>query len=292
MFARLGGDPYRTLGVCKKSTSSEIRWQYYRLCRELHPDTQRLDSKARPAAATVGDQTWQQLDDEGRRKHLCERFAAVIGAYEVLSDAGLRQQYDAYIERKHYRRTASFGGDKSSGWRDPWASERPAPANPGRQKTREERLADRQLTVGVFGLLGGMMLVSWFKRQTQQEDELRLAEMRHTLSTEALESAHRQAVEKWREAPPGHVMEYEAKRLAPPPKPGVTKADELRELWPNGVGLGLLPLLDDSQLCGVRARASVAEDPEIARQRAATRRALASDKVISRYIALSSEENN
>ncbi|KAJ2645093.1 hypothetical protein GGF44_000158 [Coemansia sp. RSA 1694] len=288
MFARLGSDPYQTLGVEKKSSSSEIKWRYYQLCRELHPDLQHPGSDARPAAVTLDEQAWRQLDDEGRRRHLQDRFAAVLSAYEVLSDAGLRQRYDAYKERGRYRRTAPLGSSKA--WRDPWADERPAAASPARQKTREERLADKRLTVGVFVLLSGMMLVSWFKRQAQQEDELRLAEMRHLLSVEALDSARRRAMEKWREAPPGHVMEYEAKRLAPPSKPGVAKADELRALWPNGAGLGLIALLDDNQLCGVHARASIADDPEIARQRAATRRALASDKVVSRYIALSSEQ--
>ncbi|KAJ2745178.1 hypothetical protein GGI20_002360 [Coemansia sp. BCRC 34301] len=272
MFARLGGDPYQTLGVSNKSSDSEIKWRYYQLCRELHPDMQRPGSDAKPAAVAMGERAWQQLGDEGRRRHLHDQFAAVTSAYGILSDAGLRRHYDTY--------------KGSEVRRDAWAGERPT-----RQKTREERLADKQLTVGVFVLLGGMMLVSWAKRQAQQEDELRLAEMQHILSTEALDSARRRAMEKWREAPPGHVMEYEAKRLAPP-KPGVSKADELRALWPNGVGLGLIALLDDSQVCGVRTRASIAEDPEIARQRATTRCALASDKVVSRYIALSSKHNS
>ncbi|KAJ2014781.1 hypothetical protein H4S03_003304 [Coemansia sp. S3946] len=286
MFARLGSDAYQTLGASKESSSGEIKWRYYQLCRELHPDLHRTENDIKPLSVPVSDKAWLALGDEGRCRLVREQFSSVLSAYEVLSDAGLRHQYDLYRERG--RQHLAPHGSGPAWQADPWASERPTPPSTRRQKTREQKLADKQLTLGVFGLLGGMMLVSWFKRQAQYEDELRLAELRHDLSTEALESAHRQAMEKWREAPPGHVMEYEAKRLAPT-RPGVKKADELRALWPEGSGLGLIALLDDSQLCGVHARTSVAEDPEVARQRARTTRALESDKVVSRYIALSSE---
>ncbi|KAJ2750182.1 DnaJ sub A member 3, mitochondrial [Coemansia pectinata] len=288
IFARLGSDAYQTLGASKESSRGEIKWRYYQLCRDLHPDLHRTDNGIKPKSVPVSQQAWQTLGDEGRCRLLRERFASVLSAYEVLSDAELRQQYDLYRERGRHQPLAPHGSGRA--WQvDPWASERPTPpgAASGRRKTREQKLADKQLTFGVFGLLGGMMLVSWFKRQAQYEDELRLAELRHDLSTEALDLAHRRAMEKWREAPPGHVMEYEAKRLAPA-RPGVKKADELRALWPEGSGLGLIALLDDSQLCGIHARTSVAEDPEVARQRARTRRALESDKIVSRYIALSS----
>ncbi|KAJ1997759.1 DnaJ sub A member 3, mitochondrial [Coemansia sp. S85] len=288
MFARLGSDAYQTLGVSKESSKGEIKWRYYQLCRELHPDLHRLDSNKKPVSVSVSQQSWQALSEEGRSRLVRERFAAVLSAYEVLSNAGLRQQYDQY--RECSRHLASHSGWK--GPADPWARERPArPSSAaGRQRTREQELANKQLTLGVFGLLAGMMLVSWFKREAQYEDRLRLAELRHQMSTEALDLAHRRAMEKWREAPPGHVLEYEAKRLAPA-RAGVKKADELQALWPEGSELGLIAVLDDSQLCGVRARTSVAEDPEIAKERARTRRALESDKVVGRYIALASAPN-
>ncbi|KAJ2485583.1 hypothetical protein IWW37_005904 [Coemansia sp. RSA 2050] len=290
IFARLGNDAYQTLGVSKESSKGEIKWRYYQLCRELHPDLHCTSNNKKPVSVQVSQQAWLALSEEGRSRLMREKLDSVLNAYEVLSDAGLRRQYDLYRERNCHQHLAS-----RSSWEepaDPWASERPAPPNTAtrRQKTREQKLANKRLTLGVFGLLGGMILVSWFKREAQYEDQLRLAELHHHLSTEALELVHRRAMEKWREAPPGHVLEYEAKRLAPA-RAGVKKADELHALWPEGSELGLIAVLDDSQLCGVRARTSVAEDPEIARQRARTRRALESDKVVGRYIALASAQN-
>ncbi|KAJ2805722.1 hypothetical protein H4S07_003954 [Coemansia furcata] len=269
MFAQLG-DAYQTLGVGRESTGGEIKWRYYQLCRELHPDAHRTGSDAKPASITLGEHAWHTLGDEGRRRLVSEQFASVVSAYKVLSDAEVRREYDEY--RKQLRHPARILRA------DPWAAERPAPHG---EKSREQRLADRRLTAGVFGLLGGMMVVSWAKRQALREDELRLAELRHRMATNALEDAHRRAREKWREAPPGHVMEYEAARLAP----AVGRPDEL---WPQGAGLGLLAVLHESQLCGVRARAAVG-GADIARHRARTQRALQEDSVVSRYMALAEE---
>ncbi|KAJ1959799.1 hypothetical protein GGI12_004149 [Dipsacomyces acuminosporus] len=39
IFRKLNADPYKVLSVSENSSLAEIKSQYYRLCRELHPDT-------------------------------------------------------------------------------------------------------------------------------------------------------------------------------------------------------------------------------------------------------------
>ncbi|KAJ2001435.1 mdj1 protein precursor, partial [Coemansia thaxteri] len=228
-------DPYKVLGMSEGSSASEVKAAYYRLCRVLHPDAYSMASKTRPAAVLVEEYEWTRLSAEERRKLLHDRFIEVRDAYEVLSDPRLRRQYDACRAGRqdmHHSRHS-----------DLWARERPAGFQ-ARAKTREERQAERRLTAGVFGLLAILAVVSWTQRQVKHEEAMRVAEMQNARSVEVLSSARRRAMEKWREAPPGRVMEYEAARLRPD-----ATADELRRLWPHGVGLGLVALLDDSQLC-------------------------------------------
>ena len=63
-------DPYSTLGVARSATPQDIKSAYRKLAKELHPDR----NKDNPKAA--------------------ERFSEVTRAYDLLSDAGKRAQFD------------------------------------------------------------------------------------------------------------------------------------------------------------------------------------------------------
>jgi len=65
-------DPYEVLGVGRSADETEIKKAFRRLARELHPDTNSED----PEAET--------------------KFKEAAEAYEILSDADRRRQYDAY----------------------------------------------------------------------------------------------------------------------------------------------------------------------------------------------------
>jgi molecular chaperone DnaJ len=65
-------DYYEVLGVSRSADETEIKKAFRRLARELHPDTNADDPQAE------------------------EKFKEAAEAYEVLSDADRRRQYDAY----------------------------------------------------------------------------------------------------------------------------------------------------------------------------------------------------
>src|SRR5919112_732089 len=65
-------DYYEVLGVGRSADATEIKKAFRRLARELHPDTNSDDPQAE------------------------EKFKEAAEAYEVLSDADRRRQYDAY----------------------------------------------------------------------------------------------------------------------------------------------------------------------------------------------------
>jgi molecular chaperone DnaJ len=83
-------DFYKILGVDKKSTPDEIKKKYRSLARDLHPDKNQGDSA------------------------LEEKFKAVSEAYDILSDAKKRAEYDearALFERGGFRApTGGAGG--------------------------------------------------------------------------------------------------------------------------------------------------------------------------------------
>ena len=65
-------DYYEVLGVGRSADETEIKKAFRRLARELHPDTNTEDPQAE------------------------DKFKEAAEAYEVLSDADRRRQYDAY----------------------------------------------------------------------------------------------------------------------------------------------------------------------------------------------------
>ncbi|WP_108660191.1 DnaJ C-terminal domain-containing protein [Acuticoccus kandeliae] len=66
----MNDDPYTTLGVTKSATGDEIRKAYRKLAKQLHPDLNPGDTEAE------------------------ERFKAVAGAYQLLSDEEKRARFD------------------------------------------------------------------------------------------------------------------------------------------------------------------------------------------------------
>ncbi|KAJ2863851.1 hypothetical protein GGI22_001859 [Coemansia erecta] len=260
MFAKLGGNAYRILGVESTSTATEIKQRYYKLCRELHPDT---SANTKPSG--LEDEEWRQMGSDARRRAKHERFVMVAGAYEVLSDPELRRKYNVHIQAE--RRA-----------RDPWASERPSMYEHW-QRSQPQDSGDSRMLWGVFGFIGILTLVGVVQRMWRYEDMRWIREMENLKAARALETARERARERMREVPPGFLGEYEARRL------GKAPADvEFTSLWPHGSGLGLVALLSDNQLCGLRSRQQVADDPAVARSRGAARRALANDRIVGKYL--------
>ena len=65
-------DYYELLGISREASASEVKKAYYKAAKKHHPDTNKGDENA------------------------AKKFAAATEAYEVLSDAGQKQKYDAY----------------------------------------------------------------------------------------------------------------------------------------------------------------------------------------------------
>jgi molecular chaperone DnaJ len=92
MAATRRKDPYSVLGVDKKASAADIKKAYRKLARQHHPDANAGDAKAE------------------------EKFKEVSAAYDVLSDATKRQEYD--------EARAMFA---SGGYRMPQGGARPGP---------------------------------------------------------------------------------------------------------------------------------------------------------------------
>lgn len=87
----MAGDPYATLGVPRGASEKDIKSAYRKLAKELHPDR----NKDNPKAA--------------------ERFSEVTRAYDLLSDAGKRAQFDRG-EIDAEGNPAGFGGFGGGGF--------------------------------------------------------------------------------------------------------------------------------------------------------------------------------
>jgi curved DNA-binding protein len=93
-------NPYEVLGVARDASTDEIKKVYRRLARETHPDLNPGDAKAEA------------------------RFKDVSAAYDVLSDAERRRQYDEFGE---IALQAGFDADRARAARDRFSSRFGAP---------------------------------------------------------------------------------------------------------------------------------------------------------------------
>jgi len=123
-------DPYALLGVDRQASTEEIKRSYRRLARQLHPDANPDDPEAEA------------------------RFKEVAMAYEILSDAQRRQQYDMYGEAGS-QGGGNFGGgfgdifDMFFNGQSPFGSQQgPSGPPPGENL---EATVEIQLEQAVFG---------------------------------------------------------------------------------------------------------------------------------------------
>ncbi|KAJ2803997.1 DnaJ sub A member 3, mitochondrial [Coemansia guatemalensis] len=293
IIARLNSDAYKVLGVDERSSFDEIKQQYYRVCRQLHPDTQTSHQTQAPSLLQIDQAQWQHMSTGQRQAAMREQFAVVRDAYEILSDANARRLYDA----RNCQRT----GRALRSWRptaaDVWASERPAFA--GGEPSAAQKQQDRLTKWGLFGFLGVLLLAANYQRLLNYEDQRLRSGAEDLRATQMLSTARGRALEKWREVPPEHMREYEYRRLhsaramntAAETGGNLRDADVVRQgefhkLWPNGSGLGLVALLDENQLCGIDSRRRAATDEKLSKSRPAAQRALAKDRIVRKYMEL------
>lgn len=89
-------DPYSVLGVGRTASKEDIKSAYYKLAKQLHPDTHNSTHTASPTTD----------------KAKADRFHRVQAAYETLSDASKKAAYDRDGGSSG---SGGYGGDGSGG---------------------------------------------------------------------------------------------------------------------------------------------------------------------------------
>ncbi|KAJ2662079.1 mdj1 protein precursor [Coemansia sp. RSA 1199] len=278
LISKLKTDAYTTLRVSETSTSSEIKHKYYNICRQLHPDTRAEYQEQVPPLLNINQPQWQAMSIEQRQHALRDQFSMARDAYVILSDENIRQQYNAMRQHK----SAHLGSAKA----DVWGNERPVFT--GQRYRAEEKRRLQLLTFGVFGFIGVVLVVDNYLQQLLAERKLQWEQNEHQQCIRILDTARERALEKWREVPPNHLGEFEARRLRSSQinahNEEVVGQGEFHKLWPHGAGLGLISVLDDDELCGIHARMQIATDESLARIRPSAQRMLAKDPIVCRYM--------
>jgi len=135
-------DPYSTLGVSRTASEKEIKSAYRKLAKELHPDRNQDNPKA------------------------AERFSQVTNAYDLLSDAAKRAQFDRGEIDADGNPASPFGGSFGGGAR--------ARGPHGQQGQAGFDTGDMDLGDLFEGLFGGggifttaWLSLSWMRQRAQ-----------------------------------------------------------------------------------------------------------------------------
>lgn len=132
---------YKTLGVAKNSTQSQIKSAFYKLSKIYHPDRNNGSQEA------------------------ARRFRDIAAAYEILGNPKRREAYDGQDAKVHYKfRKAETKSNATNEWmRQRYSKEFRKEQQYKQQKVNEsaDEKIDRQNKSVTFGFFV-VLLVSWY----------------------------------------------------------------------------------------------------------------------------------
>ena len=124
-------DPYQILGISRRATQAEIKQNYRRLAKELHPDRQPGNTAA------------------------AEKFKEIAAAYHVLGDAKQRSRFDRGEIDAHGNRQAGYQASQSQGQSQSQSRNQSRSRSGGRADTRKKQGASNGPRAGSpFGRTG------------------------------------------------------------------------------------------------------------------------------------------